>query len=40
MKNIKRKSERASVADIYGVNVFGLKNMRNYLSEKAYDKRS
>lgn len=36
MKNIERKNERASVADIYGINVFGLKNMRNFLSEKAY----
>ncbi|MBD3380078.1 MAG: glutamine synthetase type III [Candidatus Omnitrophica bacterium] len=25
-----------SVADIYGENVFSIKNMRNYLSEKAY----
>ena len=25
-----------TVADYYGENVFGLKNMRNYLSEKAY----
>jgi glutamine synthetase len=25
-----------SITDIYGVNVFSLKNMRNYLSDKAY----
>ena len=30
------ESEQKTVADYYGDNVFGLKVMRNYLSEKAY----
>ena len=36
MKNSMEQSSTSSIADIYGMNVFGLKNMRNYLSEKAY----
>jgi glutamine synthetase len=36
MKNIIERNGTSSVVDIYGMNVFGLKNMRNYLSEKAY----
>ncbi len=36
MKNINENGGSSSVSDIYGSNVFGLKNMRNYLSEKAY----
>ncbi|MFA6635598.1 MAG: glutamine synthetase III [Candidatus Omnitrophota bacterium] len=35
MKN-SEKNGTSSIADIYGVNVFGIKNMRNYLSDKAY----
>jgi glutamine synthetase len=35
MKN-SAKNGISSIADIYGVNVFGIKNMRNYLSDKAY----
>ena len=29
--------EMKTIADLYGENVFSLKNMRNYLSEKAYN---
>jgi glutamine synthetase len=36
MKNIIERNGTSSIVDIYGMNVFGLKNMRNYLSEKAY----
>ncbi len=30
------KTKETFLTDLYGENVFGLKNMRNYLSEKAY----
>jgi glutamine synthetase len=36
MRNTMKNRESSSIADIYGINVFGMKNMRNYLSEKAY----
>ena len=36
MENTMGRNGVSSIADIYGMNVFGLKNMRNYLSEKAY----
>jgi glutamine synthetase len=37
MDEKKREMEMPSVTDIYGENVFSLKTMRNYLSEKAYN---
>ena len=36
MKNKNEEGNTRPVADFYGENVFSLKNMRNYLSEKAY----
>lgn len=36
MKNRKVAMNENSINDIYGINVFSLKNMRNYLSDKAY----
>jgi glutamine synthetase type III len=32
-----QEKNMSTVADIYGQNVFSLKTMRNYLSEKAYN---
>ena len=36
MKKVKKENGMRPVTEIYGENVFGLKTMRNYLSEKAY----
>ena len=36
MKNITGEGTTRTISEIYGVNVFSLKNMRNYLSDKAY----
>ena len=36
MKKNGNNTNTEKVTDIYGINVFGLKNMRNYLSDKAY----
>lgn len=37
MKNKDKEKDIRTIADFYGVNVFSLKNMRDYLSEKAYE---
>jgi glutamine synthetase len=36
MKNNDKNTNGNGITDIYGINVFSLKNMRNYLSDKAY----
>ncbi|MFH1798979.1 MAG: glutamine synthetase III [Candidatus Omnitrophota bacterium] len=37
MKAKNKENDVLAISDFYGKNVFGLKNMRNYLSEKAYE---
>ena len=37
MEGRKMENEMDSISELYGSNVFGLKAMRNYLSEKAYN---